>query len=79
MENPFAEHLQIRIKNRFKIFKNIYFVRTIDYEQYLKDFDTINQDQNGYLTEAMELLKEAKNLFQKVTQLEESDCFFNQK
>lgn len=54
-------------------------MRTIDYDQYLRDYETICQDQNGYLNEAMELLKEAKNLFQKVTQLEESDCFFNQK
>lgn len=79
MENPFSENLETRIKNRFRIFKNVYFVRTIDYEQYVRDYETINQDQSGYLTEAMELLKEAKNLFQKITQLEESDCFYQQK
>jgi hypothetical protein len=27
----------------------------------------------------MELLKEAKHLFQKITQLEDSDCFYQQK
>jgi len=47
----------LRLKNRFRIFKNVYFVRTIDYDQYLRDYEIINQDQNGYLTEAMELLK----------------------
>jgi hypothetical protein len=38
IENPFEEHLESRIKNRFRIFKNVYFVRTITYEQYKSDF-----------------------------------------
>lgn len=44
MENPFSENLEVRIKNRFRILKNVYFVRTIDYEQYVRDYETICKD-----------------------------------
>lgn len=53
MENPFVENLKLRINNRFRIFKNVFFVRTLDYDQYLRDYEAICQDQNGYLNEAM--------------------------
>ncbi len=79
MESPFEEQLEVRIKNRFRIFKNVFFVRGIQYQQYVHDFGVIAKDEQGYLTEAMELLKQAKSLFQKIDTLEESDCNFKVK
>lgn len=34
VENKFAETEEIRVKNRFRIFKNIMFTRVIDYGEY---------------------------------------------
>jgi hypothetical protein len=41
MDNPFEETLQTRISKRFSIFKNVFFVRNLNYEQYIKDFNVI--------------------------------------
>lgn len=80
LENQFEEDEEVRIKNRFRIFKNVFFVKYIEYEDYRKSLEQIGLKEQEYLGEALDALKEAKNLFQLlVNQFEPSETYFRQR
>lgn len=57
VENPFEEDEELRIKNRFRIFKHIMFVKIIEYEDYRKVLEQIGMREPEFLGEALESLK----------------------
>lgn len=66
--NPFDDSEEIRIKNRFRIFKNIMFTKVIEFSEYTKTLEEISKDQTSTLEGALESLKESKAIFQLIDQ-----------
>lgn len=57
VQNRFEEDEELRIKNRFRIFKHVLFAKTIEYEEYRKVLEQIGLKETEYLAEALESLK----------------------
>ena len=68
--DPFANELQIRFNNRFRIFKNVLFLKKLTYETYVKDTGSIIEEEVKIIEQATELLKQAKIIFSLFNQFE---------
>jgi hypothetical protein len=79
LPDAFADQAELRINNRFRIFKGVMFARKMDSETYSKEKELVRSEQSKVIEEAEELLKAARTIFSKFAQFEEGETFFRQR
>ena len=78
--NPFEASEETRVNNRFRIFKNVMFLKPIVYEDYKKAVEEICNNEMELLQTIIDDLKEMKNDLQLfVGQFEDHEVFHNQR
>lgn len=77
--DPFESQLELRISNRFRIFKNVLFIKKITYQLYVKEQEIVRNQEEKILEEASEVLKAAKLIFGLFSQFEDGETFFRQR
>ena len=68
LTDPFKTSQELRINNRFRIFKNVMFMKKLNNETFEKEVELILSDEGKILSEAADLLKAAKSIFDNFSQ-----------
>jgi hypothetical protein len=80
INDPFEKDIELRFNNRFRIFKNVLFLKKLSHETYLKEVESLMTEEGKVLDEASELLKAAKNIFALFPQqFDDSETLFRQR